>query len=447
MKWNTLINNTRLGCESHQNQDNRNSYQRDYDRIVFSKEFRLLQSKTQVVPFPEKDTTHTRLTHSLETASVGRSLGVTAAERLNLNNLGISNEDVGYAVSAACLAHDIGNPPLGHSGENAISHYFLSEQGSKILDKHVTENQRFDFERLEGNAIGFNILTSSDPRKTQNTGGFGLTYTTLAAFTKYPNRLRNLSEEQSNKSFLKKPGLLNCDIQTFESIAEKLEMKKLGENHWCRHPLAFLTEAADDICYAIVDLEDGYRNNCISFKETSDLLCNIIDNDSDTILNLEVIKNKDEIIGYLRAKAINAMINMSVNVFCNKITDILNGEFNSTLIKSLPDEARSAYNKIKVAEVEHIYKEKNVLLTEAAGFIVLPGLLDILVTAAFEKSSRSDKIKECLIKEMICDNTSLDEETRNYTTILNIVKFVALMTDNYAVKLYRELTGIQLPNY
>ena len=226
-----------------------------------------------------------------------------------------------------------------------------------------------------------------------------------------------------------------------------MEIPQIGDNHWCRHPLAYLTEAADDICYAIVDLEDGYRNNCISYERTRKLLLDLIENDPETKLNSKTIKENDEIIGYLRAKAINAMINMSVEVFCDKIDDIMEGKFNSTLIKSLPTTAYDAYETIKKDEAEHVYKEKNVLLTEAAGFVVLPGLLDILITAAFERGSRSDKIKECLIKEMICDDPKLDEEDKNYRTILNIVKFVALMTDNYAVKLYRELTGIQLPNY
>ena len=449
MEWNKLINCTRLGCEGVQEHDNRNSYNRDYDRIIFSKEFRQLQSKTQVVPFPERDATHTRLTHSLETASVGRSLGNMAASKLSLSeNYKLDPNDIGAAVSAACLCHDIGNPPLGHSGEAAISQYFKDSRGSSLMDKYITKDQRFDFERFEGNAIGFNLLTASDPCKTKAHGGFGLTYTTLAAFSKYPNRLTSLkSESQSASAYLNKPGLLKCDVMTFKSIATELGLNYYGNNCWCRHPLAYLTEAADDICYAIVDLEDGYKNKSISYDDTHELLQELIRQDPETKLNTDTITDKDEIIGYLRAKAINALINLSINTFVNYEKEIMQGSFNSTLIKTISSSAFTAYKQIKKAEAEKVYSDKSILLTEAAGFIVLPGLLDILISAAFEESSRSEKIRDCLIRDMICRDVFLDEENQNYQTLVNIVKYVALMTDNYAVKLYRELTGIQLPNY
>lgn len=200
MQWNTLIQNVRLGCEKSKQTDNRNSYYRDFDRIVFSKEFRLLQAKTQVVPFPEQDATHTRLTHSIETASVGRSLGIKIAEKLSIE--GIAPEDLGAIVAAACLCHDIGNPPLGHSGEDAISQYFRDDKGSKMLDKYVTKDQRFDFEHFEGNAMGFHLLTHHNIQKTTVPGGLGLTYATLAAFMKYPNRMTEKKEGEKKQDSL-----------------------------------------------------------------------------------------------------------------------------------------------------------------------------------------------------------------------------------------------------
>ncbi|MHB1154413.1 MAG: dGTP triphosphohydrolase [Eubacteriales bacterium] len=446
MDWKKLINNTRLGCEGIATDGDRNSYYRDIDRIIFSKEFRMLQAKTQVVPFPEFDATHTRLTHSLETSSVGRSLGIKIANALSLEKLEIVPDYIGAIVSAACLCHDIGNPPLGHSGEDAISQFFLDEKGSKILNNLITKDQRYDFENFEGNAIGFHLLTNSDSKKTNANGGFGLTYSTLGAFTKYPNR--RTDDTIKKFAFLKKPGLLKCDINTFSKIANKMGLTEYDSNTWYRHPLAYLTEAADDICYTIVDLEDGYRNGTITFDEAIVKLTNITQFDEKTVfVSLENINDPSEKIGYMRAKAINALINMCVDVFVNNELKILNGGFENTLIKSLPFGAKEAFEELSKIEFEKVYKHKNILLTEAAGFVVLPGLLDIFVSAAFNDCDRSKKIKDCILNNMICKDKNLEYEEQNYLTLINIVQFVSLMTDNYAIKLYRELTGIQLPNY
>lgn len=449
MDWKQLICSERLGCEGTDYHDNRNSYYRDFDRIVFSKEFRLLQSKTQVVPFPEKDATHTRLTHSIETASVGRSLGTIAAERLNLKENGITPEDVGAIVAAACLCHDIGNPPLGHSGEDAISQFFLDEKGQRLLDRYVTQDYRYDFEHFEGNAMGFHILTHSNKEKTTVEGGLGLTYSTLAAFSKYPNRFTEQKEGEKYPAYCKKAGLLRCDIEQYQRIATRLGIDGVsGKNYtWVRHPLAYLTEAADDICYAVVDLEDGYRNGSVTFEEARDHLLAIIEADGDTHFDDSRIIDNSEKIGYYRAKAINALINLCVKIFTNNIQLILEGSFESTLIKSLPENARAAYKSLIDISVNKVYSHPDILLTEAAGFVVLPGLLDILTRAAFEEGMRSEKVRKTLLKGRICNDTNLTFEQRNYYTILNIVKYIAFMTDSYAVKLYRELTGIQLPNY
>ncbi len=447
MDWDQLISNTRLGCEGKSDDGQRNSYYRDFDRIIFSKEFRMLQTKTQVVPFPETDATHTRLTHSLETASVGRSLGINVGIALNEIGCSVNADEFGAIVSAACLCHDIGNPPLGHSGENAIAQYFKDEKGHSILNQYVDEDHRYDFEHFEGNAMGFHLLTNSDQSKTSVTGGFGLTYATLGAFVKYPNR-QAIYEKGTTPKHFKKSGLFRCDLELFDKIASALGIVKLGVNTWCRHPLAFLTEASDDICYAIIDLEDGYRNGLVAFKKIKELLIAVIHEDPQSKWDgLAGISDETEQIGYLRAKAINALINLCVKAFVDNRNEILDGSFKSSLIDAIPQKANEAYKAIKKVEEEHIYTHKNILLTEAAGFVVLPGLLDLFINSAFTKNSRSQKIRDCILKGMIVDDTSLNQEERNYKTIMNIVEYVALMTDNYAVKLYRELNGIQLPNY
>lgn len=446
MDWKTLIDPTRLGCEGTGEKDNRNSYHRDFDRIIFSKEFRLLQAKTQVVPFPEHDTIHTRLTHSLETASVGRSLGTLAALKLDLCE---KSNDIGAIVSAACLCHDIGNPPLGHSGEDAISHFFRDAKGGRLIRENLTKDQCYDFQHFEGNAIGFNLLTSSNPDKTTVQGGLSLTYSTLAAFVKYPNRRIKKYDKEQDPAFIKKPGLLRHDVDTFKQIAAQLQLPQIEDNVWARHPLAYLTEASDDICYAVIDLEDGYRNESLTYNEARELLLAIIEGDPATKDSLRDtnIKDNSERIGYYRSKAINSLINQCVDAFAEHNQEIMAGTFKSTLIQSMSDSSCSAYKALINTAVEKVYKRRDILLTEAAGFVVLPGLLDIFVSAVFENNNRSSKIRDCILKDLICSNESLSHEDRSYQTLLNIVKYVALMTDSYAVKLYRELNGIELPNY
>ncbi|AHF09269.1 MULTISPECIES: dGTP triphosphohydrolase [Dehalobacter] len=443
MEWGKLLMPYRLGCpkEKCAHSPDRNEFLRDFDRIIFSAAFRRLNGKTQVFPFPETDVIHTRLTHSLEAASVGRSLGTIVGNELSKKDPTIQQLQFGSVVCAACLAHDIGNPPLGHSGEKAISEFFNSERGDEIM-KGINPNERADFQNFEGNAMGFHILTYSNPQKTNVAGGHGLTYPTLAAFTKYPRPINIYNEKKVASE--KKAGLFQCDVNVFSEIAKDLDINiKEDGGRWYRYPLAFLTEAADDICYGVIDLEDGYKHGLISFEEASSLfieVCKASSGDTD-INNLTNILNERERIGYLRAKAVNSLIYQVTDVFIKNERDILSGKLDKQICKLI--ESNEVMEKIGQISSAKIYSHLPVIQIEAAGFEVLPGLLDIFLSALKENTKESSK----KILQLIPEEYKFDFDKQPYDAILSITSYIAGMTDTFAVDTYRNLRGIKLPNY
>lgn len=437
MEWNKLLTADRLGArgEGHEVNPDRSDFQRDFDRIVFSSAFRRLHGKTQVFPLPENDIIHTRLTHSLEAASVGRSLGTKVGNRLP-RELGV---ELGTIVSVACLAHDIGNPPLGHSGEKAIAEYFQTE-GQKAI-KGLTQLQQQDFLSFEGNAMGFHLLTYSSPNVTQLTGGFALTYPTLAAFVKYP-RPSKINNQNKNRASEKKPGIFQCDMESFKEVADTLGIPLKEEGgRWVRYPLAFLTEAADDICYSIMDLEDGFKYEIISYEKVSELLIRIIQDEGGEIDKAEKIIDEPSRISYFRAKAINSLVDQVSEVFLSKEKDILEGNFDEPLCNLIT--SKTVMDEITHLSKEKIYSFKPVLEIEAAGFKVLPGLLDVFINALTEKERASSKKTLSLIPH----EYYFDPEEDLYTAIMGVTTYVAGMTDTYAIDTYRNLEGIQLPHY
>lgn len=443
MEWASLLKSYRLGCPKDEvGQDSSiTDFQRDFDRIIFSTAFRRLNGKTQVFPFPESDVVHTRLTHSLEASSVGRSLGTIVGNELKEKySEFIDGWQVGAIVSAACLAHDIGNPPFGHSGEKAISEYFQSERGLEII-KNLPTKQKEDLINFEGNSMGFHILTYSNPQITKVSGGLGLTYPVLASFTKYPRP--SLTKNVNKIVCEKKPGLLHCDLDVYREITKELQIPlKQDNDKWYRHPLAYLTEAADDICYGIMDLEDGYKHRLIGYDKTADLMttiCNADTGNTDAAKLNEIIDERNR-IGYLRAKAINSLIHQSAKIFIENEDILLRGKLEkpiSDIIESAP-----TLKEISDLSVSQIYSHRPVLQVEAAGFRVLPGLLDSFLCAIKDPNKHSSKkILQQIPKEYI-----FDFEEKSYEAIISITSYVAGMTDSFAVDMYRNLRGIQLPN-
>ncbi|HZW37717.1 MAG TPA: deoxyguanosinetriphosphate triphosphohydrolase [Ignavibacteriaceae bacterium] len=447
MEWKKLLSTKVLGETAKDfYPDGRSSFQKDFDRIVFCSSFRRLQDKTQVFPLPESDYVHTRLTHSLEVSCVGRSLGNLVGEDLIKRHPELkenySKFSFGEIVAAACLAHDIGNPPFGHSGEDAISEYFLNGKG-KELQEQLDERKWSDLVKFEGNAQGFRIVT-----KLQNPsikGGLRLTCASLSAFTKYPKESFIPADLQvkGKEKFYKKFGFFQSEKDLFLEIAEETGLQKKYEDKnviWCtRHPLSFLMEAADDICYRIMDLEDGYRLSLLSFKDTEELMMPFVGKDS--LRSYDDREEKDK-IGYLRAKSINGLIKEIASVFLDNEQTILDGNFDKDLISIIP--SNNYLETIYALSKEEIYSYVNVVEREAAGFEVLGGLLDAFISAVNEQAEGKLSHRNKNLLKLFPNRFQLAEQDL-YSRLLNITDFVSSMTDSFAVSLFRKIKGISLP--
>jgi dGTPase len=455
MEWSTLFSESRFG-KNHPEQsgsENRTNFERDFDLVVFSSAFRRLQDKTQVIPLPENDFVHTRLTHSLEVSCVGRSLGkMVGKDIIQRHNLNLHPSDFGAIVAAASLAHDIGNPPFGHSGEAAISDYFLNGNGKHFKEKINDDSLWSDLVNFEGNANGFRLLTNYD--ETPGDGSMNLTFSTLAAFAKYPTRSHKTNVDHNWRGSQKKYGYFKAEQSLFTQIFQTLQIDQLPNTDyaWLRHPLAFLVEAADDICYRIIDFEDGLRMRLISNTEGTDLLKKVAGKEYNTD-RYDRIKGTREKYGYLRAKCITRLINETITTFLDHEQDMLMGKYDQALLKSFPEDLKNDLKDIIDLSITNIYRSQSVLEIEAAGFNVVAELLDLFINATIDKHAYgnqlkskkpySEKILSILPEQFLFEGQSQGRDL--YLRILRICEFVAGMTDTYAVNIYRKLKGIELP--
>ena len=439
MEWNQLLSIKRLGKPSSGKitQDTRTQFQRDYDRLIFSSPFRRLQNKTQVFPLPGSVFVHNRLTHSLEVASVGRSLGNMVCSALK--ERGITHElfdEIGSVIAAACLAHDMGNPPFGHSGEDAIKEYFISGMG-RSLKTEVTNAQWKDLTLFDGNANAFRIL--SHQFKGRRAGGFALTYTMLASIVKYPYE----SELAQKPKF----GFFQSDKETFVEIATELGLVKTGDKgiQYARHPLVFLVEAADDICYQIMDIEDAHKLKILSYNETKELYLNFYDEklDASTLENIEStlreVTDPNEQIAYLRAGVISRLVNECAQVFLKNYDSIMEGNYNQALIKGITPVSKTAMNKVVDVSINRVYCDSSVIQIELAGYKIISTLMDHFIHAVLSDSKYDKKLMKLFPEQFVTEN---DDQ---YSKIQSVVDFVSGMTDVYALDLYRKITGISLP--
>jgi len=430
----------------------RTEFQRDFDRIVFSSAFRRLQNKTQVLPLPKSDYVRNRLTHSLETASVGRSLGNIVGEKIIekypdiKKDLLISSFDFGYMVSAACLAHDIGNPPFGHSGEKAVNLYFKRKKGKRFI-KNFKKKQIADLQDFEGNSAGFRILSKTLSSQSEIPGGLRLTYGTLATFTKYPKEVLPYRKEEELAS-LKKYGIFQSEVKHFSEIASELSLithkNKTKDYAWKRFPLAFLVEASDDICYHIIDFEDGFNIGLISFDEIFEKFSKILDlsNNEKYKKTLPSLIDERSKITYLRSLVINELIYSVSDIFINNEVKILTGEFDKPLLDCLDENLINVLGSIIGASVKKIYNSKTVLKIEAAGFKVIPFLLHTFIKA---QMSIDDYEGKKHILGLLPNQYKTGDD--DYEKVLNVTMFITSMTDRFAVELYKNLNGIELAGY
>lgn len=436
MNWQQLLSPIRLGMENYhdRNRDNRNQFQRDYDRLIFSAPFRRLQNKTQVFPLPGSIFVHNRLTHSLEVASVGRSLANNVAQKHRTNGLSAYMEEIGSVVSAACLAHDMGNPPFGHSGEEAIASYFSEGEG-EYLQKELSHNEWCDLIHFDGNANAFRLLTHQFAGK--RAGGFVLTYTTLASIVKYPYSSMHCPPKKQ------KFGFFTSEKEHYQKIAQYLGIKKREgtSDIYLRHPLVYLVEAADDICYQIMDLEDAHKLKIISTEETMALLLAFFDDERKGRIekSMGLVTDTNEKIAYLRSSVIGTLIDACTGVFLDSEKAILNGTFNDALIKNIPPHLQQAYGLCTEKALSSIYRSEEVLDVELAGYKIIQTLLDVFVKAV----QAPEKAYSRQLIHRIPAQYQIDADT-TYGRVQAVIDYISGMTDVYALDLYKKITGINV---
>lgn len=443
MQWSQLISDRRLGTEERKPKEphlSRSEFERDYDRLVFSPPFRRLQNKTQVFPLPGNIFVHNRLTHSLEVSCLGRSLGNIVGECLSERYQGRQDAPrwsaVSSIVSAACLAHDMGNPPFGHSGERAISAYFLEGNGRRWETIVREQGGRWtDFTRFEGNANAFRLLTHQ--WEGRRPGGFALTYSTLASIIKYPYS----SDREQGYKF----GFFQSEEETMRKIAHELGLEATapdGRASYMRHPLVYLVEAADDICYQIMDVEDACKLGILSYQEAVELLGAFFSPEEwrEAEAMLRLISDRNESIGYLRSKVINLLVLETASIFLDNEEALLSGCFSGTLVGHLSPRRREAYRTSSAVAMERIYRAREVVDVELAGHQIFASLLDKLLEALHHP--------EYQYSRSLLSRVSSQYQTHQTTTYGRIqcaLDYISGMTDIYALDLYRRITGMNLP--
>lgn len=443
MNWQQLISNKRLGQEVRhpERHDDRSEFKRDYDRLIFSAPFRRMQNKTQVFPLPGSIFVHNRLTHSLEVASVGMSLGNDVARVLKQHHpelAGTLFEEIGTIVSTACLAHDMGNPPFGHSGEKAILAYFR-EGGGQALQERISNEFWNDLTHFEGNANTFRLLTHRFHGRRE--GGFVMTYSTLASIVKYPHS--SLCAGKKGKF-----GFFCFEEEYFRRIADELGMIRLSADgeplRYARHPLVYLVEAADDICYEIMDIEDAHKLRILSFDETMKLLLGFFDEAHRQKIMQRItdegITDNNEKVVYMRACAIGLLESECARTFVENEQAILNGEFVGSLIDHVSPLVRDAYKHCTNVSFERIYNSKPVLDVELSGYKIMETLMETLTEAAVSPEKfHSEQLRKRFSNQY--DINSNDFETR----IMAVIDFISGMTDIFALDIYQKIQGISLP--
>lgn len=443
MNWQQLISNKRLGQEDRhpERHDDRSEFKRDYDRLIFSAPFRRMQNKTQVFPLPGSIFVHNRLTHSLEVASVGMSLGNDVAR--DLKNIhpelaGTLFEEIGTIVSAACLAHDMGNPPFGHSGEKAIQAFFREGNGEALRQRLSPEFWN-DLTHFEGNANAFRLLAHRFHGRRE--GGFVMTYSTLASIVKYPHS--SLCAGKKGKF-----GFLCFEEPYFQRIADDLGMRRLSAEgeplRYARHPLVYLVEAADDICYEIMDIEDAHKLRILSFDETMQMLLGFFDEaQKQKILRRiddEGITDNNEKVVYLRACTIGLLEHECAKAFVEHEQEILAGDFQGCLIDYIKPSVRDAYRHCTEVSFHRIYNSKPVLDVELSGYKIMETLMETLIEAAVSPEKfHSEQLRKRFSNQY--DINSDDFETR----VMAVIDFISGMTDVFALDIYQKIQGISLP--
>ena len=444
MNWEQLLSLKRFGDTNKrlrkEQDETRLGFEVDYDRIIFSAPFRNLQDKTQVIPLSETDFVHTRLTHSLEVSVVGRSLGRKVGQKVlekhpHLQKIhGYQANDFGAIVATAALAHDIGNPPFGHSGEKSIGEFFKSGAGKQYKDQ-LTDKEYQDLCDFEGNANGFKILTQS---RAGREGGLRLSYATLGAFTKYPKE--SLPKKPTKHIADKKYGFFQAEKEAFRDVADELGLIKRNKTDlsYARHPLAYLVEAADDICYTIIDFEDGINLGLIPEEFALEYLSKVI-RDNIKPENYYALATREDRIGYLRALAIGALINDAVEIFMKNEDAILDGSFDSALLDKSKYDAQIK-DIIKIS-VENIYQSEEVIDKEIAGYQIINKLLTVYTAAVNHSFNGTASNYDELILKRLPETINFKAKSL-YERLLAVCHYISLLSDSKAIQNFKKIEGV-----
>ncbi len=440
MQWERLLSLRRQGDTGKrirlEQDETRLGFEVDYDRIIFSSAFRSLQDKTQVIPLSKTSFVHTRLTHSLEVSVVGRSLGRAVGKALlekhpQLQDThGYRFNDFGAIVAAAALAHDIGNPPFGHSGEKAMGDYFKNGNGQRFQSQ-LSEKEYQDLVDFEGNANGFKILTES---KNGLTGGLRLSYATLGAFIKYPKE--SLPKKPTSQISDKKFGVFQEDVPFFREVAEELGLLEQGDGRYSRHPLAFLVEAADDICYTIIDFEDGINLGWIEEEFALEYLVKLVKHNINTTKYTALTRSSDR-LAYLRSLAINTLIQEAVDIFLANEDQIMKGNFHEALMDR--SKYRAQIDDILKISVEKIYRSREVVDKEIAGYSILNSILDTFTQAVERDISGNIRHYDRLILDQA--DFQVSHQRSLYHNLIQTCNFVAQLTDGNSLQIYQKIQG------
>lgn len=438
MQWERLISNKRLGMERYRTSSaqTRSDFQRDFDRLVFSSPFRRLQNKTQVFPLPGSIFVHNRLTHSLEVSSVGKSLANEVYVRLVPKYAGTAAADkmshIVEIVGAACLAHDLGNPPFGHSGERTIATYFSEGRGQAIKDM-ISETEWNDFVNFDGNANSFRLLAHQFRGRRE--GGLAMTYASLAAIVKYPYTSTTTPKHG-------KFGFFQSELECFRMVADELGLIEKAPNMFARHPLVYLMEAADDICYQVMDIEDAHKLKILGIDEVTTLLTGFFNEERNAHIGnvLHAIDDDNEKVAYLRSCVVGELVGECARVFVDNEDCILRGEFEGCLIDHISDVARKGYEECSKVAWRKIYNSPDVVDIELAGNQIITFLLDRLIDAVLNP----DKNYSRLLLSRIPQQYDTSAPTV-YGRLQSVVDHISGMTDVYALDLFRKLNGLSLP--
>lgn len=442
MSWEKLINDKRFGLEDYHDpkRSTRSDFQRDFDRLVFSSPFRRLQNKTQVFPLPGSIFVHNRLTHSMEVASVGRSLANEIAIQLRpkysdkpwVGKLDAFDE----IVAAACLAHDLGNPPFGHSGEKAISTFF-SEGAGRVLKEELSQHEWDDLTHFEGNANSFRLLTHQFNGRRK--GGFAMTYSMLASIVKYPFDSRLAGDKN-------KFGFFATETETFSTIANELGLidrsTEDGKTKFSRHPLVYIVEAADDICYQVMDIEDAHKLKIVTTDEVINIFLSFFKEEQQASMcrSMGRVDDPNEKIAYLRSCVIGTLVSQCAKTFVTSEETILRGEFEGSLLKSIDERERLGYENCSALAWKKIYGAEEVVNVELAGNRIITFILEKFIHAVrYPNLNYSSLLLSKVPEQYEVNSPSL------FGKIQAILDHVSGMTDVYALNLYRQLYGMTLP--